>query len=60
MIYPGTHRLYHTANRGDYWSAIGGDLTRGEGSITAIAVAPSDLRTVYVDTSDGNVQITTN
>ncbi|NOZ26610.1 MAG: hypothetical protein GXP39_00970 [Chloroflexi bacterium] len=63
VIYFGTHRLYRTTDRGDTWTPISGDLSKGgtrPGSISAIAVAPSDPRTIYVGTSDGNVQVTTN
>jgi photosystem II stability/assembly factor-like uncharacterized protein len=63
VLYLGTHRLYRTANRGDSWTAISGDLTKGQqtnGTITAIGVAPGDPQTIYVGTSDGNVQVTRN
>ncbi|MBN1888310.1 MAG: hypothetical protein JW850_09980 [Thermoflexales bacterium] len=65
VIYLGTHRLYRTANRGESWTAISGDLTGGETqnsapSITAIGVAKSDPATIYVGTSDGKVQVTHN
>ena len=60
VIYLGTHRLYRTTNRGDSWSAISSDLTKGQGSIMAIGVSPSDSNTIYVGASDGNVQVTTN
>jgi len=63
VLYYGTHRLYRTTDRGDSWTPISGDLTKGEktrGRISTIAVAPSDPRTIYVGTSDGNVQVTTN
>ncbi len=66
VIYYGTHRLYRSTNRGESWTAISGDLTKGPDSahgraaISAIAVAPSDPNTIYVGTSDGNVQVTAN
>ncbi len=63
VIYYGTHRLYRTTDWGETWTAISPDLTRGErtrGRISAIAVAPSDPKTIYVGTSDGYVQVTTN
>ena len=41
------------------WSAISNDLTAG-GTLATIAVAPSDSNTVYVGSSDANVQVTTN
>jgi len=63
VLYYGTFRLYRTTNRGDSWTPISPDLTGGEktrGRISAIAVAPSDPKTIYVGTSDGYVQVTTN
>ncbi len=59
VLYFGTYRLYRTANRADQWSAISPDLTNG-GAISAIAPAPSSPQTVYVGTSDGRLQVTTN
>ena len=61
VIYYGTHRLYRTSDRGETWVPISGDVTRGErtnGRISAIAVAPADPNTIYVGTSDGYVQVT--
>ncbi len=56
--YFGTYRFYRTTNEGVLWTPISGDLTRtSSGVITALAVAPSDTLTVYVGTSDGNVQV---
>ena len=63
VIYYGTHRLYRSTDRGESWTPISGDLTKGadtRGRISAIAVAPSDAKTIYVGTSDGLVQVTTN
>lgn len=60
VIFYGTHRLYRSANRGDTWTPISGDLSKGQGSVSAIGVAASAGGTVYVGTSDGNVQVTTN
>ncbi len=63
VLYLGTHRLYRTANRGDSWQAISGDLTRGAqtgGAISAIAVAPNDSNTLYTGSSDGIVAVTRN
>jgi hypothetical protein len=57
-LYFGTMRLYRTVNEGLLWTPISGDLTKGSGTIRAIAVAKSDPLTVYVGTSDGNVQVT--
>jgi len=60
VLYLGTYRLYRTTNRGDNWAAISPDLSNGQGYVSAIAVAPSNAATVWVGTSDGNVQVTTN
>jgi len=64
QVYWGTHRLYRSSNRGDSWTPISGDMTKGgSGSfraISSIAIAPGNSNVVFVGTSDGNVQITTN
>ncbi len=56
-LYFGTHRLYRTLNEGTLWTAISGDLTKGSGFITTIAVASIDPRTIYVGASDGAVNV---
>lgn len=58
-LYYGTYRLYASYNEGSSWSTISGDLTKGTGAINTIAVAPSDSRVIWVGTSDGNVQVST-
>jgi hypothetical protein len=57
-LYFGTQRLYKTTNEGTLWTAISGDLSKGSGYITTIAVAKIDPRTIYVGTSDGMVSAT--
>lgn len=67
-IYYGANFLYQSKNRGNNWQAISPDLTDGQhpsgtlsyGTITAIAVAPSNSEVIYVGTDDGNVQVTFN
>ncbi len=59
-LYFGTHRLYRTTNDGASWTAISGDLTRGSGYITSIAVAPSNRNVIYTASSDGVISITQN
>ncbi len=67
VLYFGTHRLYKSTNRAVSWTRISDDLTRNLdpavysylSTITAIAVAPSDPRTIYVGTADGLVWTTT-
>ena len=56
-LYFGTQRLYQTVNEGVQWTPISGDLTKGSGAIFTIAIAPSDPHTIYVGTTDGNVQV---
>ncbi len=66
-LYYGTYRLYRTTNGANNWSSISGDLTNGPGpgniefgTITTIAVAPSDTGVIYVGTDDSNVWVTLN
>lgn len=58
-LYFGTYRVWQTTNGAGSWTAISPDLTAG-GTLTTIAVAPSDSNTVYVGSSDAKVQVTTN
>lgn len=60
VLYFGTFRLYRTFNGALIWNTISGDLTQGTGRISVIAPAPSDNSTIYVGTSDGNLQVSTN
>jgi photosystem II stability/assembly factor-like uncharacterized protein len=65
-LYAGSNLLFRSTNSAASWSAISGDLTDGNGgvngvvfgSITAIAVAPSNRSTIYIGTDDGNVWVT--
>jgi photosystem II stability/assembly factor-like uncharacterized protein len=66
-LYYGSHRLYKTVNGGGWWTAISSDLTDGGGggsltygTITTIAVVPSNTQVIYVGTDDANVWVTTN
>lgn len=59
-LYFGTQRLYRTTNEGSFWQPISGDLTKGSGFITTIAIAPSNPQVIYIGTSDGVVAITQN
>jgi photosystem II stability/assembly factor-like uncharacterized protein len=56
-LYFGTMKLYRTTNDGGTFTAISTDLSKGTGNIKTIAIAPSDALTIYVGTSDGNVQV---
>jgi len=55
-LYFGGSRLQRTDNQGSSWTAISPDLTRGTGTINAIAVAPTDSTAIFVGTNDGNVR----
>lgn len=65
-LYYGTYRLYRTTNAAGSWVAISPDLSNGShgsnsfGTITTIAVAPSNSNLIYAGTDDGNVWITEN
>jgi photosystem II stability/assembly factor-like uncharacterized protein len=66
IMYIGSHQLFRSTDSAASWSAISGDLSNGNqgtggvvfGSITAIAVAPSNRNTIYIGTDDGNVWVT--
>lgn len=67
ILYIGTYKLFRTTDRGDSWTAISPDLTRGPngrlGTITAIssAVAGDNVsRVIYVATDDAKLSVTTN
>ena len=66
ILYVGSHMLFRSTNRGSSWTAISGDLTRGQngrlGTITCItsAVLPDDQRVIYTGTDDAKISVTTN
>lgn len=60
VLYYGTNRLYRTADGAASWQAISGDLTKQTGAallgtVTTIAVAPTNPNLLYAGTDDGNV-----
>ena len=57
VLYLGTYRLWQSRDRGDHWVALSGDLTAGQGMISALVVSPTSPQTVYAGTSDGRVQV---
>ena len=59
-LYWGTQKLYRTNNRGDSWSAISPDLTKGQSALSAIAVMPGNANVIMTGAADGSVQVTTN
>jgi uncharacterized protein (TIGR03437 family) len=74
VIYFGTQRLYRSADRGTTWvgtgasnDGFGQDLSKGQGRVSAITPHPQLENTVnppgemvWVGTSDGNIQVSTN
>ena len=56
-LYFATHRLYRTTNEGQLWTPISGDLTKGTGRISTVAIAKADPLTIYTGASDGQVQV---
>ena len=63
-LYFGTYRVWKTTDQGDSWTAISGDLTNGGvgsfGTVTTIAVAPTDPDVILAGTDDSHVWITQN
>jgi photosystem II stability/assembly factor-like uncharacterized protein len=65
-LYFGTYRLWKTTDQGDWWNAISTDLTNGSvggstfGTITTMAVAPTNPDVIYVGTDDAYVWVTQN
>ncbi len=66
QLYVGTYRVYRTTDSGFNWDPISPDLTDGPGTgnltigtLTTLAVAPSDPATIYAGSDDGNVHVTT-
>ncbi len=57
----GTQRVYKSADRASSWTAISPELSPEPtgnliyGTVTTIAVAPSDSNVIYAGTDDGNV-----
>jgi photosystem II stability/assembly factor-like uncharacterized protein len=63
VLYYGTNRVYRTTNAAQFWRAISGNLTDGTinsrfGTITTIAVAPSNSGVIYAGTDDSHVWVT--
>ncbi len=62
VLYYGGNRLNRSTDNGVSWTPISPDLTSGPGqdtypfgTITTVAAAPSDARTIYVGTDDGRL-----
>jgi photosystem II stability/assembly factor-like uncharacterized protein len=65
VLYYGGNRLNRSADGGVTWTPISPDLTGGPGqdaypfgTITTVAAAPSDPRTIWAGTDDGRVWVT--
>lgn len=63
--YFGTNKIYKFNPSQNKWNAISGDLTNGSGSgnfgtVTAIAVAPTNNNYIYSGSDDGQVYVTKN
>jgi photosystem II stability/assembly factor-like uncharacterized protein len=73
VLYHAGHRVYKLTDRGDYWYAISGDLSRRDvdrimtegsqaetfGTVTALAESPLDRGTLWAGTDDGRLHVTT-
>jgi hypothetical protein len=61
-LYFGTWKLYTSTDRGTTWTQTSAtDLTNGDPDVlSAIGVARSNLNTIYVGSSQGKVQVSTN
>lgn len=64
VLYYGTDRVYRTTNGAGDWTAISDDLTDGNpgtrlGTVTHIAVAPTNTALIWAGTDDSHVWITT-
>jgi len=65
-LYLGSNLLFRSTNSAASWTPISADLTNGNqgvggvvfGTITTLAVAPSNRNTIYIGTDDGNVWVT--
>ncbi|HMR40169.1 MAG TPA: T9SS type A sorting domain-containing protein [Ignavibacteria bacterium] len=64
VLYYGTNKVYRTTNSASSWTAISPDLTNGNqarlGTVTTIAVAPTNSNVIIAGTDDANVWITSN
>ncbi len=66
-LYAGTDKVHRSTSRAASWTAISPDLTDGAGAgnvtygtITTLAVAPTNSSVILAGTDDGNVHVTTN
>ncbi len=64
-MYFGTYRVWKSTDGAANWSAVSGDLTGGDqgagyGTITTLAVSPSNPDAILAGTDDSHVWLTTN
>ncbi len=59
-VYTVTDRLYQSVNNAASWTAISGDLTAGQSTLTTIGISPTNGNTIYTGAGDGTVSVTTN
>ena len=65
-VYFGSYKLHKSTNKGNNWTIISPDLTKGQngrlGTLTCMsnAVLPSTQRVIYTGADDGRVMVTTN
>jgi photosystem II stability/assembly factor-like uncharacterized protein len=64
VLYYGTDRVYRTTNGAGLWTAISPDLTDGIpgtrlGTVTTIAVAPTNSNVIWAGTDDSHVWVST-
>ena len=66
VLYYGTDRIYRTEDGAENWEAISDDLTRDLdefpliGTLSTIAVAPTNSNVIYAGTDDGKVWVSSN
>jgi photosystem II stability/assembly factor-like uncharacterized protein len=65
ILYYGTHSLYRTTDGAQNWTKISPQLTdwvtgRRLGTLTTIAVAPTNSNIIYVGTDDAHIWVSTN
>ncbi len=57
VLYVGANRLFRSTDRGDTWTAISPDITRGS-SIYRFAESPKQAGVIYAGSDDGSLQMT--
>lgn len=67
ILYLGSNKLMRSMNKGDDWTAISGDLTKGGkvgdvayGTLTSISESPFQFGLIYTGSDDGLIHVTKN